>query len=169
VPALVTSRFRLWLLCGTAALFLLAAGTANAATAHAPPCWEQLLGEWYTGSITTIYPHSCYQQAINHLPSNISEYSSAKQDILAAEAAAAHHKSYKEQNVTGLASSSGQPPTSGPTGVTLFFKEITPGNPQSFPLPLLILGALAIVLVIAGGAGMLWQRRHPPGTTDQSP
>ena len=38
---------------------------------------------------------------------------------------------------------------------------ITPGDPDSFPLPLLILGALAILLVIAGAAGMLWQRSHP--------
>ncbi len=39
--------------------------------------------------------------------------------------------------------------------------DITPGNPQSFPLPLLVLGALAILLVVAGGAGMVWQRSHP--------
>jgi hypothetical protein len=39
--------------------------------------------------------------------------------------------------------------------------QITPGNPDSFPLPLLILGALAILLIAAGGAGMLWQRAHP--------
>ena len=39
--------------------------------------------------------------------------------------------------------------------------KLNPGNPDSFPLPLLILGALAILLVIAGAGGMLWQRSHP--------
>jgi cobalamin biosynthesis Mg chelatase CobN len=39
-----------------------------------------------------------------------------------------------------------------------FFAKLTPGGPQSFPLPLLILGALAILLVAAGAAGMIWRR-----------
>jgi hypothetical protein len=46
-------------------------------------------------------------------------------------------------------------------GVVGALDKLNPGNPDSFPLPLLILGALAILLVIAGGAGMLWQRTHP--------
>jgi hypothetical protein len=47
------------------------------------------------------------------------------------------------------------------TGISLFFAKLTPGDSQAFPLPLLILGALAILLVAAGGVGMLWQRSHP--------
>jgi hypothetical protein len=43
----------------------------------------------------------------------------------------------------------------------LFLAKLTPGDSQAFPLPLLILGALAILLVAAGGVGMLWQRSHP--------
>jgi len=44
---------------------------------------------------------------------------------------------------------------------TPLLDRLNPGNPDSFPLPLLILGALAILLVIAGAGGMLWQRSHP--------
>ena len=47
------------------------------------------------------------------------------------------------------------------SGIGGALDKLNPGNPDSFPLPLLILGALAILLVIAGGAGMLWQRTHP--------
>jgi hypothetical protein len=57
------------------------------------------------------------------------------------------------------------PPSSTPPkkkgGISGALADITPGDPQAFPLPLLILGALAIVLVIAGAIGMLWQRSHP--------
>jgi len=51
------------------------------------------------------------------------------------------------------------PKKSGGLGGAL--DKLNPGNPDSFPLPLLILGALAILLVIAGAGGMLWQRSHP--------
>ena len=51
------------------------------------------------------------------------------------------------------------PKKSGGIGGAL--DKLNPGNPDSFPLPLLILGALAILLVIAGAGGMLWQRSHP--------
>jgi hypothetical protein len=150
-----------------AALTLIAAvgaGSARAATATTP-CWQEVLGEWYTGEINTIFAHDCYTEAIAHLPSNIQEYSSARQDIEHAEALAAQHKPYKSKGAAvPTTTDQNGPGSSG--GISKLVKELTPGNPQSFPLPLLVLGALAILLVIAGGVGMLWQRRHPGGPDD---
>jgi hypothetical protein len=42
----------------------------------------------------------------------------------------------------------------------------SPGGATSFPLPLLILGGLAILLVAAGGIGLIIRRRQggTPGT-----
>src|SRR5207248_11096209 len=50
----------------------------------------------------------------------------------------------------------------GPIGKAL--RDITPGGADSFPLPLLILGLLAILLVLAGVGGMIWRRYQGPGT-----
>ena len=156
----------------------LAQGKNAPAPPSGPPCWKSLLNEWYGGAITTIYPVHCYRQAINHLPVDVQVYSSARQDIQAAENAAAHHKAAPKSSRPGpipgqTTTTAGVITTPGTTtttdsnppkkkhGLIGILDDITPGNPQSFPLPLLILGALAILLVIAGGAGMIWQRRHP--------
>jgi hypothetical protein len=162
VISLETPRCRNLLLCSVVAVALVAAvvvGSARAATTT--PCWKQVLGEWYTGDISTIFAHDCYTEAIAHLPSNSQEYSSAAQDIEQAEAQAARGKPYR--NPGGPITTTESNPPKGGGGIHHLLNELTPGNPQAFPLPLLVLGALAILLVIAGGVGMLWQRRHPGG------
>jgi hypothetical protein len=175
--------FRALLLSGM--LLVVAAGAAGVAAGSTPsPCWKLLLGEWYGGKITTIYKPICYRQAIAHLPVDAQVYSSARQDIEAAEIAAKHHKKAPPEKVpppstttpAGGATTTPGGTTTTPTesnppkkkhGLIGILDDLTPGNPQSFPLPLLVLGALAILLVIAGGAGMVWQRTHP-GDADQT-
>jgi hypothetical protein len=172
--------YRALLLCGT--VIVVWAATAGVATASTPTaCWKLLLGEWYGGKITTIYKPICYRQAIAHLPVDAQVYSSARQDIQAAEIAAAHHRHAPPEKVPppptagststtpgGTTTTPGEPnPPKKKHGLIGILDDLTPGNPQSFPLPLLVLGALAILLVIAGGAGMVWQRTHP-GDPDQT-
>ena len=168
------------------------ASSAGHSSASTVPCWKRLLNDWYDGTINNIYPLPCYSEAIKHLPLDVQVYSSAKEDILAAEQAAANHKhAPKESNPLPSTSSTtttttstttdttpttttgggGTTPTTTTTpesnppkkthGVQHVLDELTPGNPEAFPTPLLVLGALAILLVLAGAAGMLWQRAHP--------
>jgi len=169
-----------------------AVASGMAAGSTPAPCWKLLLGEWYTGKITSTYKPKCYREAIAHLPVDVQVYSSARQDIEAAEFAAAHHKPIPPERTTlpAATTTSGRtkttprgtktttpvvttttPTESNPPkkkhGIAGILDDLTPGNPQSFPLPLLVLGALAILLVIAGGAGMVWQRAHP-GDADQT-
>jgi hypothetical protein len=62
---------------------------------------------------------------------------------------------------TGLTTTSvpGRKPGGGLTGVA--DKALSSG-PTSVPLPLIVLGALALLLVAAGGAGLLLKRRQRP-------
>jgi hypothetical protein len=51
-----------------------------------------VINEWYSGSISTIFPHRCYAQAIDRLPSDSLVLESAMRDLRAAEVAAEHGK-----------------------------------------------------------------------------
>jgi hypothetical protein len=172
---------RVLLVCG-ALVALSAVPVATAAPKSTVPCWKRLLNDWYDGTINNIYPIPCYDQAIKHLPTEVQVYSSAKDDILAARQAALNHEHAPKESsqpptstgggTPGGTTTSASPTTTTPDaippkkkhGLPGLLADITPGGTQSFPLPLLVLGALAILLVLAGGAGMLWQRSHPRDT-----
>jgi hypothetical protein len=147
------------------------------------------LNDWYDGTINNKYPLPCYQQAIDHLPTDLVVYGSAKDDILAARQAAAAGKPPPPEKGHPVSTPAASTTTTTTTTITTngttttattvivvpvqtttpkksggiggALDRLNPGNPDSFPLPLLILGLLAILLVIAGAAGMLWQRSHP--------
>lgn len=197
-----TYILRFVLLCGLLAAAAPVAAQATSARqgqSVAVPCWKLLLNDWYDGKIDNIYPIPCYAAAIKHLPSDLRIYGSARDDILAARAAAEANKTappekgHPTTTTTATTTTSTTPVASTTTtttatetingtttttttvivvpvvtppkksgGVSHLLNQLTPGNPDSFPLPLLILGALAILLVIAGALGMLWQRSHPP-------
>ena len=177
---------RFALLCCVIAAVAPAAANATSAGTAAVPCWKLLLNDWYDGTINKIYAIPCYSAAIKHLPPDLRIYGSAKDDILAARAAAVQKQAAPPEQghptTTTAASTTTTTTTTGSNGTTTttvvvvpvttppkksggvshLLNQLTPGNPDSFPLPLLILGGLAIVLVIAGALGMLWQRSHPP-------
>jgi cobalamin biosynthesis Mg chelatase CobN len=172
-------RFLPVLVAACASLTVFAA-PAPAAT----PCWKLLLNDWYDGTINNVYPIPCYHQAINHLPTDVQVYSSARDDILRALQQAVQAQKTTHKKVTSVqpaptttqstsASTSTQTTAVLPGGATTAnskkgpvskaIKDITPGGADAFPLPLLILGILAIVLVLAGVGGMLWRRYRGGG------
>ena len=168
-----------------------------------PPCWKKLLNDWYDGSIDKIYPLPCYRQAINHLPTDVAVYSSAKDDILralareSAEEAGRRRRRRRprrrrdraapttteddDEEAATTPTTTTAPTTTEqevvPTTATTTSpaarrrrrregdRRPNPGDADSFPLPLLILGGLAILLLAAGVVGMIW-RRMDRGDTD---
>jgi hypothetical protein len=154
------------------------AGAAPAAAAHKPACWQVLLNDWYDGRIDGTYPVHCYKDALKHLPSDVSTYSSARDDIerALASARAAARKAGRALGPNTLI----QPATSGKhrgrgitvatrgrkpdKGVASLADKLNPSSPASLPLPLLVLGGLALLLVALGGAGVVWKRvqARPP-------
>ena len=182
--ALRNSLLKTTLVLSVALATGLLVGAARPAAA-ATPCWKSLLNEWYSGRIQHIYPLHCYQDALKHLPADVNTYSSARDDIeralQSARSAAARAgqkispntliKPAKLPGFNGIGKGGNtvtvnEPARKNGKGIAGIADKFDPGSPSSLPIPLLILAGLALVLVAAGAAGMLWKRYQGrnPGT-----
>jgi hypothetical protein len=150
---------------------LLAAAARPAAAAT--PCWKALLNDWYDGRIDQTYASHCYTEAIAHLPRDVQTYSSAREDILRAlqsakaRARKAGHPVSKNTLIppaprTGKGGKSEPGPAATDAnrrkGLAKVADKLNPGSASSLPVPLLVLGGLALALVAAGGAGLVVKR-----------
>jgi hypothetical protein len=180
-----------------AVLAALALTVSAAPAAAKTPCWANVISDWYdNGRMDREYPISCYQEALRHLPQDIREYADAQDVISRAMTAAIANKSKSgptsttgnQQTSTDKRTISPVPPKNGPPGPggpgsdggnsnphdSLFakaFDRLGPGNANSIPVPLIVLGSLALLLLAAGAAGMvarkLQERRPQPATVPQ--
>jgi hypothetical protein len=156
-----------------------AAAAAPAATLHATSgCDLQVINDWLKdGQVNRIYAIPCYTQAIQRLNSmpDVKGYSSATDDIHDALLAAIRQD--RGGGDSG-GSSGGSPPSDGggtPSSssgdgtstpadsgdksvVRHLADRLGPSNAQSIPLPLLVLGGLAVLLLLAGGGTWLARR-----------
>jgi hypothetical protein len=160
-----------------AALF--AAVVHASPAAAATPCWKALLNDWYDGRIDHIYAVHCYRDALNHLPADVQTYSSAHDDILRALQSAIAKEQKAGQTVgpnslvtppkststtptgstaTTTTTAASEPGNQNGKGLSGLANDLNPSSASSLPLPLLVLGALAILLVAAGGAGLIAKR-----------
>jgi hypothetical protein len=168
---------RLLLVSLAAAFALLAAGTHGASASPAQlqtatnTCWQDVVNDWlyHNGQIRGSYAISCYTQAIQHLSAypDVQQYSSAIEDIHRAMLAAIHDRGNGTGNGGpgnggggggtsagggGGGSSSGGNGTANPTGPGPIQSVIHPSNAFSVPLPLIVLGALAALLLLTAAA-----------------
>ena len=139
-------------------------------------CWKTLINDWYDGRIDGTYAIPCYQQAINHLPSDVEAYSSAADDIRRAlqerisgkkqSGGPAVPGSTSGPSAGGGGGGSSGPPGPGPTTGRKTAKGPLPGvinagspsHADSVPIPLLVLAGIAALLLAAGSAGFITRR-----------
>lgn len=129
-----------------------------------------MINDWLNdGRIDRVYEDSCYAEALEQLPTDLEEYSSLGDDINLA----------RELALRGAAPPGAGGNGSGPTGgpgteggsdrdngiVTNFLVWAGGRKADEVPIPLLVLGALATILMASGAAGMVARRtqhRRPP-------
>jgi hypothetical protein len=163
-------------------LLVLSAGLALALGSAAPasagiPCWQAVINDWYdNGQVDQKYPRSCYSAAINHLPTDVDTYSSAKDDIKRAELASLRSGGGPGQSPPATEPNPGsggprtpaasKPESSGKGAIVRTIEWLGPSNAASVPVPLLILAGVAFLLLAAAGGSFisrrLQARRLPP-------
>jgi hypothetical protein len=176
---------RLVLLAALAAgLVAVGAGAAPAAT----PCGVALINDWYDGHIDKTYDLHCYKDALKIVGqrSDIDIYSNARQDILLAlqaaiaagrggggggpdgylgstETADAFPSFLGGPNAGNGGRGSGNEPvtiTKVPTGPVKSLINAGNSSASSVPLPAIVLGSIALLLLALGLAAYIARRRR---------
>jgi hypothetical protein len=170
------------------ATFLVTVAAALAATAggaSAASCGQKVIDDWYgskTGQLSKIYPIHCYRDALKLVANqtDLEVYSNARQDIQRAMALAiaagkggggkgpGGSSAYNSALPSFLggpdAKQGGHPPEETqpypPKSTTPISNVLHSSSPSSVPLPAIILGAIAALLLALGAAAYLARRRQ---------
>jgi hypothetical protein len=121
------------------------------ATAEAP-CSQRVRLDWAAdGVVDKTYPVACYEEAIENLPIDLELYSSAEDDI---------RRALQSVVSSGSAGAATKPVAKSSTPVA------TTEDGDSIPVPLLVLGGIALLLIAAGAFGVARRRAggNRPGT-----
>jgi cobalamin biosynthesis Mg chelatase CobN len=167
---------------------------SKTAVAKTPSCADQVIADWYDdGRISKIYPLACYRAAIAKLPPDVLDYSNAKEEIGRALAFAKQGKpdpgsedptpSTSTSTTTSSSTTTSKTTKTTKTSTTKTTRTQTTdtqteaagdtstdtSGPSSVPVPLLVLGGLAVLLLAAGSAGYLRRRMGGEDDGDGSP
>jgi hypothetical protein len=164
-----------------ASIGLLVSGVSTATAAPAATaaptskCWLQVVNDWLDNNrVDGVYAIPCYTQAIQHLNAypDVKNYSSATDDIQRALLAAIRQDRgngpgagpgpsgpSSDPSGGGGSTPAGGPPAPASSGSgSGIIGAFSPSDAQSIPLPLLVLGGLALLLLVAAGATLVARR-----------
>jgi hypothetical protein len=154
-----------------------ALSVTGAAAAGGTKCGEQIVADWFdNGRIDRLYPLHCYEEAIDAIPKDIRDYADAA-DVIhrALQAALNGHldpggpdPSPGKSRPVGTGANGGNGNGSASNGTSEAAGAIDTSGPSSVPIPLLVLGGIALALLAAGALGYVSRRRHAGAGDDAS-
>ncbi|MFL5954436.1 MAG: hypothetical protein ACJ76I_10050 [Gaiellaceae bacterium] len=147
------------------AVLLVAVALPGTAGASGTPCRNKIFNDWYRdGKIASTYPIGCYRDALKHVQPDAAIYSSLIDDVRAAMRAAMR----RSHGLTAPKQVGHGPRALGAGAVKGTVASVQTGGPpkravakpqgvvaaaSGAPLPILLLGGLALALVAAGAIG----------------
>jgi hypothetical protein len=153
------------LVASIAVLASMAVALTATGTAAASACGDEVLADWFdNGRIDRQYPLRCYREAIDSIPSDIRDYANAEEVIARALQQASSGNGPGGPSDDGGAGPNGpsnpvdpDPDTGADSSKVL--DDVDTTSPSSIPIPLLLLAAMSLTLLAAGGLGYLSRRR----------
>ena len=151
-------------------LFVAAAAgaTFGVGTAHASKCSDALIRDWYVdGRIDNTYEVHCYREALRDIPEDQLVYGTLRDDLTRAlQNVIRDHNGHVTRStlVPGAGNGSGNGPggAAGGSHDKGFFhwlaSNLGPSTANSVPVPLLVLGGLALALVAAAAVSYFARR-----------
>jgi hypothetical protein len=139
-----------------------AAASFGVSTAGASACSSALIRDWYNdGRIDGTYEVHCYREALKDIPEDQLVYGTLRDDLTRALqlVVAKHHGNITPATPVppssgGGSDSGGGSSSSGKHDEGFFHwlaKKVGPNSANSVPVPLLVLGGLALALMAAAG------------------
>jgi hypothetical protein len=129
---------------------LVSALVASSSAAAKPPCADAILADWLDNSrIDRVYALECYEAAIDAIPADLRDYTDAA-DVIA--------RAFQDRSGRRLVRRGLEGPVSPTTpGVV---PPVDASSSSSVPVPILVLGAMSLILLGAGGVGYISRRRR---------
>jgi hypothetical protein len=139
------------------------AATFGAGTAYASKCSNALIHDWYVdGRIDQTYAVHCYREALKDIPEDQIVYGTLRDDLnRALQSVIRKHKGEVDPDtpVPGLVGPGGGGGSDGGDGFFHWLaKAVGPDTADSIPVPLLVLGGLALALIAAAGISFFARR-----------
>jgi len=153
-----------------------AAGSVGVGTAQASTCSEALIHDWYVdGRVDQTYAVHCYREALKNIPEDQIVYGSLRDDLTRALLAVARDKGGNvgpDTLVPPDPNSKGGGPSNGSHDESFFgrlARALGPDTADSIPVPLLVLGGLALLLIAAAAVSFLTRRMQARRSPDPPP
>jgi hypothetical protein len=140
-----------------------AAGTFGAGQAQASRCSSALIKDWYVdGRIDQTYPVHCYREALKDIPEDQIVYGTLREDLTRALQETIRKHDGDVTGSTPVPGADNGPGSSSGSKDEGFFRwlarAIGPDTANSIPVPLLVLGGLALALIAAAAVSFFARR-----------
>ena len=142
-------------------------------------CSAALIHDWYVdGRIDQTYQVHCYREALRSIPEDQIIYGTLREDLTRALQSAIRDHDGNVSGGTAVPPSGGGPgdPTGGEAPkdknagfITRLARKLGPDTADSIPVPLLVLGGLALLLMAAAGVSFLARRVQTKRASDSPP